>query len=139
MTALPGGQRFETEAIDEMQGILWRPSPKHRGIKIRAHMTDEQDQGDDEKEESGEIQMETLRRSRGSRAISLSRHGMFCGHPGCLGCRHTTGEVATPSGHSKECKVRIMVEVEKDENKHRVSYVVCSKGIDEGEVFEKIA
>ena len=56
--ALPGGQRFEAKAMDEMQGTPWRPSTKHRGTNVRAHITDEEDQGDDEEEEPEEIQTE---------------------------------------------------------------------------------
>ena len=42
VTALPDGQGFEGKAIDAMQGTPWRPSSKHRGTKIRAHITDEE-------------------------------------------------------------------------------------------------
>ena len=58
VTALPDGQTLEARAIDEMPGKPWRPSNKHRGTKIRAHTTDEEDQGDDEEEEPEEIQVE---------------------------------------------------------------------------------
>ena len=54
VTALPDGQRFDAKAIDEMQG----PLTKHRRTEIRAHITDEEDQGDHEEEEFGDIQME---------------------------------------------------------------------------------
>ena len=37
-------------------------------------------------------------------------------HFGCLGCKYIAGEVASQSGHGKECKIRITVEME---NKHR--------------------
>ena len=51
----PDGQRFEAKAIEEMQGTPWRPSTRHRGSKISARMTDEEDEGDDEEEEPEEI------------------------------------------------------------------------------------
>ena len=41
------------------------------------------------------------------------------------------------SGHSKECKVRIVVEMEKDETKHRVRTLYAADGIDQGEVSSK--
>ena len=34
VVALPDGQRFKGKAIDGMQGTPWRPSAKHRRIKI---------------------------------------------------------------------------------------------------------
>ena len=41
--------------------------------------------------------------------------------PGCPGCRYIIGEVSTQCGHTKECKARIMDEMEKDkDDKHRV-------------------
>ena len=55
-------------------------------------------------------------------------------HFGCLGCKYIAGEVASQSGHSKECKIRIMVEME---NKHRAREWYVAKGIDEGEVSFK--
>ena len=64
VAALPNGQRFETEAIDDMQGTPWRPSTKHRGIKSRAHITDEEDHGDDEEEEPEESLDGNVRRRR---------------------------------------------------------------------------
>ena len=39
--------------------------------------------------------------------------------------------------HSEECKIRMMVEMEKDENKHRVRQWSVEKGIDEREVSFK--
>ena len=46
-----------------------------------------------------------------------SRCVLKCGpHFGCFGCKYITGEVASQSGHGKECKIRITVEME---NKHR--------------------
>ena len=52
---------------------------------------------------------------------------------GCPRCKYITGEVATPSGHSKECKIRIMVERAQDENKHCVRKWYVAKGIDQRE------
>ena len=40
--------------------------------------------------------------------------------------------------HSKECKIRIVVAMEKDENKHRVRKWYAAKGIDEGASASKI-
>ena len=56
--ALPGGQRFEAKAIDEMQGTPRRPSNKHRETKARTHLTD--DEAHDEEEEPEEIPMENF-------------------------------------------------------------------------------
>ena len=39
--------------------------------------------------------------------------------------------------HNEECKIRMMVEMEKDENTHRVRKWSVAKGIDEGEVSFK--
>ena len=45
---------------------------------------------------------------------------LACGsHLGCLACKYITGEVANQSGHGKERQIRIMVEMEEDEQ------VVC--------------
>ena len=62
VTALPGGQRFEAKAIDEMQGTPWRPSTVHRRTRVRTHIADEEEQGNDEEEESEEIQMGIIQR-----------------------------------------------------------------------------
>ena len=39
--------------------------------------------------------------------------------------------------HNEECKIRMMVEMEKDENKHRVRKWSVAKGIDERDVSFK--
>ena len=39
--------------------------------------------------------------------------------------------------HNEECKIRMMVEMEKDENKHRVRKWSVAKGIDDTEVSFK--
>ena len=58
----------------------------------------------------------------------------FGPHSGCPRCKYIIGEIATPSGHSKECQIRIMVEGEQDENKHRVRKWYVAMGIDQREV-----
>ena len=58
-------------------------------------------------------------------------------HPGCPACKYIAQEVPTQSGHSEECKIRIMVEMKNDENGHRVRKWYVPKGIDEGEVSFK--
>ena len=59
-------------------------------------------------------------------------------HLGCTGCKYITGEVATQYGHMKEGKIRILVEMERDENKRRVRMWYVAKSIDEGEVSSKM-
>ena len=55
-------------------------------------------------------------------------------HLGCPICKYITGEVATQYGHMKEGKIRILVEMEKDENNNRVRMRYVARSIDEGEV-----
>ena len=67
-----------------------------------------------------------------------ARDVLKCGpHLDCPGCKYIIGEVATRSGHSKECEIRIMVEMEKDETKHRGRKWYVAKGIDERKVSFK--
>ena len=145
---------FAAKAIDEMQRTPWRPPAKHWGIKIRAHVTDEEGQGDDE-EEPEDIQMDiideedpggTAEDTAKKQDVRFSRIGQSCNFTikarhllkygprlGCLRCKYITGGVATQPGHSKECKVRIMVEMKKGEKSHRTRKWYVSIGSDEGE------
>ena len=53
-TALPAGSRCEAKAFGEIQGPPRRPSTKHRGAMLRAHMTLDVDQNDHKDEEEEE-------------------------------------------------------------------------------------
>ena len=151
--ARPDAQGFEGKAIDAMQGTPWRLSSKHRGNQDQR--TNNR-RGRPEEEEPEEIQMEIYdEEDRGERVEDIaekqdvicsrigqsfnftiqSRYVLKCGpHLGCLGCKYIAGEVASQSGHSRECKIRIMVEME---NKHRAREWYVAKGIDEGAVSFK--
>ena len=121
-----GCERCEAKAIDEMQGTPWRLSTKHRGTKIRAHVTDDENQGDEKEEEPAQIQMEIYHEEDPGETVDdivkkqeiiFSRIGQSCNftvktrdvleyrpHLGCQGCQYIGGEVATQSDHSKECR-----------------------------------
>ena len=105
-------------------------------------MLNEEEPDTDDEEEPEDIQMDTFheeepgvtaeevskkqdvnfRRTGQSYNVTIeARDALECGpHLGCLECKYITGEVATQSSHSRECKIRIMVEMEKNENKCRL-------------------
>lgn len=39
--ALPDIQRFSAEALNDMRGVPWRPSPSHAGSRLRTHIPGE--------------------------------------------------------------------------------------------------
>ena len=112
-----------------------RPPTEHRGINA-----DAAEQGNDGEEEPVDIQMKILdEEDTGETAedvarkqfVIFSRIGQsynftiiardllkYGPHLGSLECKYINGEVAT--GHSKECKIMVMVEMDKDENEHRI-------------------
>ena len=119
VTALPEGQRLEAKAIDEMPGTPWRPSTEHRGTKVRTQITDEEEQGNDETaEDVAKKQDVTLTKIGQTNSVTMKARGVLKNepHPGCLGCKYITGDVATQPRHSKECKIRIMVEKTRTSN-----------------------
>ena len=160
VTALPEEQRFNASAIDELQGTPWRPSTKHKGTKIRTHIGDDDEQDDENEDEFEDIQMEiydeedpddSVEQIAKKQNVIFSRVGQsysftikardvlkYDPHPGCPGCKFVMGEVTTQTGHSKECKARIMAEMEKDKvDKHRVRKWFVAKGVDEEKISFK--
>ena len=125
----------------------------------QTHLTDDEDQCKDEEEEPAAIQMdkydgedpcETVEDSANNPEFIFSRIGQsynftikardvltYVSQPGCPGCMYMTGEVATQPSHNEDCNIRIMVESEKNENKHRARKWHVAKGVDEEEVSFK--
>ena len=153
VTAVPEGQRFDAQAIQAMKGVPWRPSTKHPGSKIRTHIDEDKEGSDGDEEGDHEVQVEvyqdedpqeTLDDIKKEEEIIFSRSGESYGFyikardvakygatAGCPGCKYVKGEVTTQCGHSKECKTRMMQEMEKDkDDKHRVRRWYVAKGID---------
>jgi hypothetical protein len=158
VTALPDDKRFDVKDIDEMQGLPWKPSTRHRGMKIRTNINDndDEDEEDEQDDEPEAVQLEVyddedptetaedivkkqdviMNRTGQSYSFTIKARDVlkYGPHPGCPGCKFVTGEVTTQSGHNKECKSRIMVEMEKDkEDKHRVRRWYVAKGIEESD------
>ena len=150
VTAQPGEQRREATAIEELQGTLRRTSNKHQGTRVRIHIPDEE-QDNDEEEEPDEIQMDTFlaEEEPGGTAdevaktqdVKFTRIGRsynftmkardvlkYGPRPVCPGCKYVTGEVATQSGHSKECKIQDYDRDGERRDQASRSPVVCSNG-----------
>ena len=47
-------QRFNGKAIESMRGTPWKPSTRHKGTKIRTHLSEKEEEGDEEEEEEEE-------------------------------------------------------------------------------------
>ena len=47
-------QRFNGKAIESMRGTPWEPSTRHKGTKIRTHLSEKEEEGDKEEEEEEE-------------------------------------------------------------------------------------
>ena len=117
----------------------------HRGIKIRTHLSEKEDEGDEDEEEEeldevpeevydDEDPPEVVEEIAKQQEIIYSRFGhsynftikardviKYGATEGCPGCRFVIGELSAQCGHSKECKARMMKAMEADrDDKHRV-------------------
>ena len=66
--------------------------------------------------------------------FTITRCNCSTVHSVVVGCKYITGEAAAQCGHIKDCKIRIMEEMEQDENKHCVRKWYAAKGINVSEV-----
>ena len=152
-TALPDGQGFEGQSdrcdarytvatVKQASGNQDQSTFYRRGRpeeeepeEIQMEIYDEEDRGERVEDIAKTQDVICFRIGQSYKFTNQSRHVLKCGpHFGCLGCKYITGEVASQPGHGKECKIRIVVEME---NKHPAREWYVAKGIDEGEVSFK--
>ena len=162
ITSMNEERRFDGKAIESMKGIPWKPSTRHRGIKIRTHLSEKEDEGDEDEEgeELDEVPEEVyddedppevVEEIAKQQEIIYSRFGhsynftikardviKYGATEGCPGCRFVIGELSAQCGHSKECKARMMKAMEADrDDKHRVKQWYSSKGVDQNKEDDK--
>ena len=116
-----------------MQGTPWRPSTQHQETRVRTHENRRRRTKTMIKKKSPEksrckyltkksqvVKKQDVMFSRIGQSYNFNikprdvlKYGpYFC----CSGYKDTTDKVATQSGHNRECIIRIMVEMEKDDN-----------------------
>ena len=54
VTAVMEENRFDAKMIRDAKGVPWKPSTRHKGMKIRTHIDEEEDDGHSHDEGSDE-------------------------------------------------------------------------------------
>ena len=116
VASVSGDKRFDGKAIEDMKGTPWKPSTKHKGTKIRTHLSEEEEEDDNEDEDDineeqdeaylDEDPPEVIEKITKQQEIIYNRIGLsysftikardvakYGATPGCPGCRFVAREL----------------------------------------------
>ena len=121
---LAGERRFDAKYLEKMVGTPWKPSPNHKGWKIRTNLEEGENEEPEEAEEHYEVpidyneDVDEAKRiiSESRRAIEMKpgqNHSLHISQAdvaryhttkGCYGCRFAIGQLPYQRGHTFECR-----------------------------------